>query len=152
MLGHAIASDLIAVNAARGVEVIARRDQGSKKVTPPTKDELAKLLGKADEDFKIVILFAAASGLRAGELWALRWRHLNFAKREVAVETRVDRFKEEDTTKTEAGVRRVPIGEATLKMLKAWRLRSKFSKTDDLVFPNCKGGFVNHDNRIDLRP
>lgn len=145
ILGHAIATNLIAVNAARGIEVIARRDQGSKKVTPPTNAELPKLLAKADEDFKIAILLAATSGLRAGELWALRWRHVDFVGREITVETRVDRFKEEDTTKTEAGVRKVP---GILKTLKAWRLGSRFSKADDLVFPNRRGGFVNHDNRM----
>ncbi|MGF7055263.1 integrase [Bosea sp. OAE752] len=134
------------MNAARGIEVIARRDQGSKKVTPPTKAELSKLLTKADEDFKIAVLFAAASGLWAGALGALRWRHIDFAGQEITVETRVDQFKEEDTTKPEAGIREVPIGAGMT--LKAWRLRSKFSKADDLVFPNRRGGFMNHDNRM----
>jgi integrase len=148
ILGHAVATDLIAVNVARGIEVIARRDQGSKKVTPPSKADLATLLATAGEDFRTVILFAAASGVRAGELWALRWRHVDMAAEDVTVETRVDRFKGEDTTKTEAGVRKVPIGSGVMTALKAWRLRSRFSKPDDLVFPNRRGGFVNHDNMM----
>jgi integrase len=108
-----------------GIEVIARRNQGSKKVTPPTKAKLSKLLAKADEDFKIVVLFAAASGLRAGALWALRWRHIDFAGREITVETRVDQFQEEDTTKTEAGIRKFPIGGARLSRHGAWGRSSR---------------------------
>ena len=146
VLAHAVSRDLIAVNAARGVKVIARRDQGSKKIVPPSKRDLRALLDHADDETRIVVLFAAASGLRAGELWALRWRHLDFAAEEVAVATRVDRFKVEDTTKTEAGVRTVPIGSSVMTALKAWRLRSRFSKFDDRVFPNARGGYTNHDN------
>jgi integrase len=146
VLGHAVRRDLIAFNAARGIKVIARRDQGSKKIMPPSKPALGALLDHADEDTRMIVLFAAASGLRAGELWALRWRHIDFTAGEVTVETRVDRFKSEDTTKTEAGVRAVPIGLAVTVALKAWRLRSRFSKPEDLVFPNSRGGYVNHDN------
>jgi integrase len=32
--------------------------------------------------------------------------------------------------------------------LKAWKLRTKFNKPDDLVFPNKKGGYVGHDNMV----
>ncbi|MDP4021042.1 site-specific integrase [Methylobacterium sp. NEAU 140] len=148
VLGHAVANDLIAINAAQRVEVIARRDQGSTKVVPPSKDDLQRLLALADDDFRTVILFAAASGLRAGELWALRWRHIDFTASEIVVETRVDRFKTEGTTKSDAGVRKVPLGAVIAPVLKEWRLRSRFSKAADLVFPNRRGGYVNHDNRM----
>jgi integrase len=50
----------------------------------------------ADPDFLVEIIFAAASGLRAGEHHALRWRHIGFNRREVDVETRVDAYNEED--------------------------------------------------------
>ncbi|WP_246693823.1 site-specific integrase [Methylobacterium sp. WL18] len=148
VLGHAVATDLIAVNAAQKIEVIARRDQGSKKVVPPSKADLQAMLVAADEDFRRVILFAAATGLRAGELWALRWRHIDFTASEIIVETRVDRFKTEGTTKSDAGVRTVPLGADLGRILKAWRLKSRFSKAGDLVFPNGRGGYVNHDNQM----
>src|SRR5262249_45908022 len=32
--------------------------------------------------------------------------------------------------------------------LKAWRLRSKFSKPTDLVFPNKQGRHIGHDNLV----
>jgi integrase len=33
-------------------------------------------------------------------------------------------------------------------MLKAWKLKSKFSKPDDLIFANRKGHFLGHDNMV----
>ena len=83
------------------------------------------------------LIFAAATGVRAGELHALRWKHINFARREVRIETRVDPYGDEDVPKTIAGMRTIPLGENVLAALKAWRLRSPFSKRDDLVFPNA---------------
>jgi integrase len=148
ILDHAIGKDLIAVNAARGVEVIGRRDEGSKKITPPSKAAFASLMKKADEDFSMVLLFAGATGVRAGELWALRWQHIEMEKEEVTIETRVDRYGTEDVTKTKAGVRTIPIGSAVIVALKGWRLRSAFCRPNDLVFPDQSGGYRDHDGMV----
>jgi integrase len=146
VLADAIARDYIAFNAAERVAVIGRRDQGPRKILPPSKQAFRRLLDAADDDSRLVLLFAGATGVRAGELWALRWRHLDTIEEAVRVETRVDRFKVEDVTKSEAGARTVPVGAAVMTLLKAWRLRSRFSQDDDLIFPNTVGGYMNHDN------
>jgi integrase len=146
ILAHAIARDLVTFNAADGVAVIGRRDQGPKKVVPPSKDAFRKILAAAEEDLRMVVLFAGATGVRAGELWALRWKHVDFMAEEVTIETRVERYKAEDVTKTEAGSRTVPVGAAVMTLLKAWRLRSLHSRDEDLIFPNSVGGYVSHDN------
>jgi integrase len=106
------------------------------------------LLGVADEDFRIKLAFASATGVRAGELHALRWHHLDFAKGEVTVETRVDAYGEEDVTKTAAGMRTIPLAQPLVLMLKEWKLRTKRKKPDDLVFPNERGSYTNHDNMV----
>jgi integrase len=80
-------------------------------------------------------LFAARSGLRASEQWALRWRHVDLSAGVVTVETRVDVHGIEDTTKSLAGQRTVPIGKDVIAALEEWRRRSKFAGADDLVFP-----------------
>lgn len=151
VLQHAIGQDLIAVNAAHGIKVIGRRDEGSKKIVPPTKEALRALIEVADPDFRVQLIVAAATGLRAGEHHALRWRHVDLEAGEITVDTRVDAYGEEDTTKTAAGVRTVPLGHDVAKALKAWKLRSKFSKSDHLVFPNRRGGFQCHDNVVKRR-
>ena len=148
VLEHAIRCDLVAVNAAKGVTVIGRRDEGSKKIVPPGKEAMRQLIQVAGQDFRVKLIFAGATGVRAGEFHALRWRHLDLDAGAVAVETRVDAYGDEDVTKTEAGMRTVPLGTAVVSELKKWKLRSKFAKPDDLVFPNRRGSYENHDNLV----
>jgi integrase len=146
VLEHAKSRDLLAVNAAKGTRVIGRRDEDSKKITPPSKAELQALLAVAPPPLRRRILFSAATGVRASELYALRWHHIDFTAGEVRIETRVDRHRQEDTTKTEAGVRTIPLASPILAMLKAWRLGSGYSRDSDLIFPNSRGRYSSHSN------
>lgn len=146
VLEYAMSFDLVGINAARGVRVIGRRDEGAKKIVPPTKEDLRRLIDGADPDFRVQLIFASATGLRAGELHALRWQHVDFEAGEITVETRVDAYGDEDVTKTAAGMRVVPLSQAVIALLKEWRLRSEFSRLGDLVFPNRRGNYQNHDN------
>jgi integrase len=148
MLAYGITLDLLAINVARDVEVIGRRDENAKRVTPPEKEVVRQLVELADENFRVKLLFAAATGVRAGELHALRWKHIDFTRREVNIETRVDPYGDEDVPKTLAGIRTIPLGEGVLSALGAWRARSKFSDKDALVFPNRHGRFMNHRGMI----
>ncbi len=148
VVGHAVSLDWIGVNVVKGVKVIGRRDEGARKIVPPSKDAMRALLSVADEDFRIKLTFASATGVRAGELHALRWRHVNFATGEVTVETRVDAYGEEDVAKTAAGMRTVPLAQPLVLMLKEWKLKTKRKRPEDLVFPNERGSYTNHDNMV----
>jgi integrase len=148
LLRHAVSRDLVAMNVARDVKVIGRRDQASKRIVPPTKEAMKQLIAAADSDFSVKLIVASATGARAGEFHALRWRHLNLVRGEVKIGTRVNAHGEEDVTKTTAGMRDVPLGAHVVAVLKAWKLRSRFARPHDLVFPNRRGGYVNHDNMV----
>jgi integrase len=95
-----------------------------------------------------MLLVAAATGLRAGEFHALRWSHIDFDRREVLVETRVDAYRQEDVPKTRAGLRTIPLGEAVLEALRGWRKLAAYPQANDLVFPNYKGTYWNHDGMV----
>lgn len=162
------AHDWVATNAAKGVSVSTKRGQGSEKVVPPSKAMLAAILkaakdyvpepprghgveaeakfkkSRTDNDLALRIRFAAATGLRASEQWALRWRHIDGGK--VTVETRVDAFGDFDTTKSDAGVRTVPMSKSLAEELTARRKASKHNGADDFVFPDAFGGFTRHTN------
>jgi integrase len=142
MLEYARSQDVIAVNPAHGVEVIGPRNEGAKRVTPPSKDTLKLIMANADPAIRLPMALAAATGARAGELWALRWRHVNFDLCEVKIETRVDKWRREDGqgTKSLAGNRTVPLGKDILDALKAVRERSPYSADSDLIFANARGG------------
>lgn len=173
-LRHAVLNDLIAVNVAAGIRVIGKRDEGSRKIVPPAKGTLTKILKAAKEnkaaepdaknfsleaverfkrrraaqvdDLHLRIQFAAATGLRASEQWALKWRHVDLKGGFVTVETRVDAFGDFDTTKSEAGTRIVPLGMPILDALREWKMASSFSGDNDFVFPDSFGGFTRHTN------
>lgn len=146
VLQNAIQEDLLAVNVAKGIRVIGKRNEGPKKVIPPSKEQISALVAAADGDFKVRLIFAAASGVRASELYALRWRHLDLKDSKVTIDTRVDSQRNEDTTKSEAGIREVPLGAHIVAVLKEWKVKSSFTKPSDLVFPNSIGNHESHRN------
>src|SRR5260370_15601296 len=52
-LAYAISQDWVATNTAHGTRVICPRDEGSKKIVPPSKADMWAILRGADEDFRI---------------------------------------------------------------------------------------------------
>ncbi len=73
---------------------------------------------------------------------------VDFVKHELRISRRVDVYGEESPPKSIAGVRTLPLSDQLVAMLKTWRLKSRFSKMDDLIFPNWSGRYVGHDNMI----
>jgi integrase len=151
VLAYAVSQDWVAVNAAHAIRVIGPRHEGSKKVTPPPKKDMRALLDAADEDFGLKLLFAVSTALRAGEQWAVRWRDLDLKECELHVKRRVDVYGEEGPPKSAAGVRTVPLSDQLIAKLRAWRLKSGFKGSDDLVFPNGEGKHIAHDNLVKRR-
>ncbi|MDB9704108.1 site-specific integrase [Rhodospirillales bacterium] len=151
ILEYAISQDWVAVNAASGVKVIGPRGEGSKKIVPPSKIDMKNLLDVAADDLRFMVLFAASTGLRAGEQWALRWSDVDIEVGELTVERRVDSYGEEGAPKSVAGVRSVPLSAMLIRYLKEWKLRLKFKSNDDLVFQNRVGRFMCHDNMVKRR-
>jgi integrase len=133
VLELAISEDWVATNAAHGVKVIGSRSQGPKKIVPPSKEDMRALIDKADEELRLALLFAASTGMRAGEQWAARWRDVDFDKGELHISRRVDAYGEEGAPKSAAGVRTVPLSGQLLAILRARKLKSQFSKADDLI-------------------
>lgn len=146
VLKHAIGQDIIVVNAAAGTKVIGTRTEGAKKVYPPSKADITAFIAACSEDFKVRVVFSAATGLRVSEMLALRWKHVDLKTGEVSVERAVDRYGNEDTTKSLAGIRTVPMGDTVTALLRAWKLRAKYSKDGDLVFPNTVGRYQSYRN------
>lgn len=147
-LAYAISQDWVATNAAHGTRVIGPRDEGSKKIAAPSKKGMRAVLDAADEDLRLMLLFAATTGARAGEQWAARWRDVDLENGKLQIGRRVDAYGEEGAPKSAAGVRTVPISDQLIVMLKAWKLRSKFKSPDDLIFPNREGKHIGHDNLV----
>jgi integrase len=145
---HAISQDWIATNPARGVKVIGPRGEGSEKIVPPSKEELRRIIHAASEGLQLMLIFAASTGARAGEQWAARWQDVDLDRGELHVSRSVDAYGEEGAPKSTAGLRTVPLSAQLVQALKTWKLRSRFSRPEDLIFPNRQGGHTGHDNLI----
>jgi hypothetical protein len=68
VLEYAVSENLVATNAARRIRVKGRRDEGSKKIVPPSKDALRRLVAVAD-------VFAPANCTRSAggtSIWTRR--------------------------------------------------------------------------------
>ena len=101
---------------------------------PPARTG-ARLLSGVDEPYKTMVGLIAATGLRIGELLAVRWRALDLdvgtlAVRESVYEGKIQR------PKTQKSRRTTPLGPHAITLLKEHRDRSARKSDDDLVFPN----------------
>jgi integrase len=85
------------------------------------------------------------SGVRRGELFALRWRDLDEQDRTLAVREAVYEGQF-DTPKTQAGVRQTPLSDAALELVAGWRARIKALDPDALVFSTWSGKPVSPNN------
>ncbi|WP_043623600.1 site-specific integrase [Ensifer sp. ZNC0028] len=157
-LDYAVAQDMVAGNVAKGRRVEGKRGEGTEKVVPPTKEEFDAILKAADE-FKqprslqphalpLRVRFAARTGLRASEQWALKWSDLDLENASLVVSSRVDAFGKFDTTKSAAGQRTVRLSRKMVTDLKAWREVTRYKEDDDYLFPDARGGFTRHTNFV----
>ena len=65
-LAYAVSQDWVATNAAHGTKVIGPRDEGSKKIVPPSKSDMLAILEVADWELRVKLLFAASTGAGPG--------------------------------------------------------------------------------------
>jgi integrase len=87
---------------------------------------------------RTMVGLAILSGLRRGELFALRWKDIDEQARWLTVREAVydGTF---DTPKTEAGSRQIPLSHMALRMVAEWKHRAKSSEPDGLVFATRLG-------------
>ncbi len=91
-------------NPARGVDLPKLRTVRPKLAL--TREQAAALLEALRALSRAMAGLAILSGLRRGELFALRWQDIDEESRVLTVR--------DDTPKTEAGLRQVPLSEAAL--------------------------------------
>jgi integrase len=109
-----ITHDLIACNAASDAEVVGSGANENRQIAPRGREIMRQLIELANERFRVV-QFAASTGVRVGEPHVLRWRHINFDRKEVRIESRVRPYRDKDVPEIRAGLRTVPPGEGVVR-------------------------------------
>jgi integrase len=100
------------------------RGEAKKKLLAP--EQIAKLIAaaKADPERGVYVATPFLTGMRIGEMLGLQWPDIDFDRNEIHVR----RVQENDgaafeATKTEAGMRTIPMGGTLRAMLLDWRER-----------------------------
>jgi len=121
-------------NPARGVRLPLRVAQRERIALTP--EQVRNLSDAMSEPYKSMVLIGVLTGLRRGELFALRWGVVDFERKLISVRESVYEGQF-NTTKTRSSVRTIPMGEALEEIF--LRLRGKNVATDALVFASRKG-------------
>ncbi len=154
MLGHAADDGTLPANPAARVRV--PQVGTSRRILPPTSEQVATLLTHARPDAREAIIVAAATGLRRGELFAVTWADVDFDARTIRVHSSNFGAVVEETVKSEAGERYVPLFESARIVLAERKLRTRFDRPEDFVFgtsvgtPTDPGNFVRREFKTAL--
>jgi integrase len=131
----------------------SRRADGNGKLkigidipTPVEMRAIVGALGAGAGRYRVLLLTAIFTGLRASELRGLRWDDVDLKRGELHVRQRADRYGKFGRPKSEAGERTVPLPPMVVTALREHRLASPRSELG-LVFTNSRGG-IEHRNTI----
>jgi integrase len=146
VLSHALDSELIEHNPIVGLKMIQRKS--ALEVEPLSKEEVALLLKSAQQynggTYSPSILCALRTGMRIGEIKALKWKDLDFENRLIEVKRSCRQGR---VTKPKNGKSRrvdmTPHLTETLKALQTAQKKNSLQKGipfSEWVFANNRGG------------
>jgi integrase len=133
VLSTAVEWGYIQANPATGVRLPTLTIQQERIALTP--EQLRQLVAELEEPYKSMVLIATLTGLRRGELFALRWGALDFERKMIRVRESVyeGHFS---TPKTRSSMRNIAMGEVLAEMFR--NLRPKDAAANDLVFSSRK--------------
>jgi integrase len=123
-------------NAARDVDLPKLKTVREKWAL--TTSQASGLLGRLSPLARTMVGLALLSGLRRGELFALRWRDIDEDRQLLTVREAIyDGVF--DSPKTDAGARQIPLSEQAIQLVRWWKSRAARADSDALVF-STRGG------------
>ncbi len=136
VIGTAVDWNYLSDNPVHGVRMPERSLKRPHRFL--SLDEVRRLIAASDEPVRTIVLLAVMTGLRIGEILALRWGRINFATGTLRVEETC--YKGHfGTPKTRASRREVPLTPAVVKALQAHRMRCSDTANQALVFATQHG-------------
>ena len=108
---------------------------------------VGRLLSVLREPFRTMVLLAVLTGLRVGEILALRWQDLDLAGGDLRVVQAVYRGCL-GSPKTKGSRRTIPLPQVVTLALRNLAPRAPGSTPEGLVFPSRKGTILNDTNLL----
>jgi len=143
MFGYAEKHRWVTYNPARHVKKLpqskeARRRQLDGNTLTPEQVQALIAAARSQRD-RVLFRFALESGMRQGELLALRWEDVDWARSRVHVR-RAYRKRVESEPKTAASIRFVSLTASMMAELRVWKVACPQPPgAPGLVFPNGAG-------------
>jgi integrase len=151
IMGTAVSWNYLSDNPVRGVKMPERTLKRPHRFL--TMDEVRRLIAASEEPVRTIVMLATMTGLRIGEILALRWGRINLAAGTLRVEETCyhGRF---GTPKTKASRRELPLPSAVVQALLTHRSRSSDVSDEALVFCTSNGTPLASNNlrKRQLRP
>jgi integrase len=138
----AAADRLIAYNPCESVRLppVPRR-----RLVPLTVEQVQTIIESAPSQYRALLVLGAGTGLRAGELFGLQVRHVDFLRRHLTVEQQVQQTAGQAVyvcpPKTQSSYRVVPLPQTVVDAL-ANHLRGRGAGPNDFIFTAPSGGPV----------
>lgn len=151
VLQAAVDWNLLEQNPARGIHLGDRTPKKERLYLTPA--EVLRLSSSLSEPCRTLVIVAVLTGMRIGEILALRWKNLDLLRGVIRIRESVSegRF---GAPKTKSSKRDVPISEPLRQALEGQRSQCRQTGPDDLVFATRNQTPLNPKNllRRVLRP
>ena len=111
------------------------RQSAKRRVAPDilTRDEVQELLASLRFRERTLVLLAVTTGLRRSELFALKWKDVDFQTKQIYV-TRCIVQKVIGICKTESSQKPVPAQDDLIEALREWRCQTPYQSPESWVF------------------
>ena len=137
VFNHAIRHDLYDRNPISQVRQSAKRRAAPHVLGRADIQAILTALRGVD---RLMVLLAASTGLRQSELFALKWKDLDFESKQASV-TRSIVHQVVGRCKTETSQKPVPLDDVLLTELQQWRRETPYHSPEDWVFASpCSDG------------
>lgn len=122
-------------NPVQGVRLPQKRAVLPKITFEPA--QIMQILGKLDEPYRVLVSVAAVTGMRASELFGLRWSDVDFDRRLLFIRQTFYRG-EFGLPKSKSSERTIPLSPGLIAALQGHK-QAQLTTATNLVFPNAVG-------------
>ena len=125
-----------------------KRGKTRRRISP---DDIRQILKFLPDMYRLPIMFAAYTGMRAGEIVALTWEQVHLGNDDASSFVDVDKSKKKDgeidEPKTEAGFRSIRLIAPLSQELRKWKFEQPLEQRQfNLVFPSSSGSIADAGN------
>ncbi|MEK9669532.1 MAG: site-specific integrase [Gammaproteobacteria bacterium] len=147
ILSFGVLAGAVNVNPGAELSLPKKSSAVSKKAKRISKEKIEAIIASAPERYRLLLKFAASTGLRAGELCVLTWDNIDFDEKIVRVVMARKKCGKLGDPKSYAGFRDINLSATLTQELREWKMaQPQQQRCRNLVFPSSTGEIASTDN------